>query len=459
MSGIGFRSWIGMFVLVGFWGLGGVALGGPVVGIGDRGSVPNGDLVLLKKTLQPKVLNIEDFGAVEGGRIDARGAIQAAIDMASVSEGVTVFVPAGLYRVGGELLMRSNVTIKGVGDASVLYADGDWNLFLYVGTWQYSIVNTVIQDLHLRGTGVPSEHFSTLIAMREYVKDAVIDSCLLTDSGYDGWYALHEVSGVRVTNNRVLNCLDDGLNPGGRADGDGTHDILIQGNTIKSVGHDGIHISNGTYDITVIDNTIFDSDVGIGFFRSNFAEVRGNTIVRCGTGIRTHAGRPTGIDIVDNLITDSATAGINFTGNRALLQGNVVIDSGGHGIYLNETNGRNTDVVVESNIVERSWLDGIRLELDCGVVTDNFVREAGGVSIYDANRYSRVLFNDVDGGVFNFPGDTNCDQSIDGLDVDLVWKMWGVCDHAEGVICHADVNGDGVVDMADIDIVTQNFGR
>lgn|GEM_PF-6603544 len=434
---------------------------GPGVDFGDRGVA--GVTVSARSdrvpSAKPRVLNIDDFGAIEGGSINSRAAIQAAIDTASANGGLTVHVPAGLYRVAGKIHMRSGVTLEGVGDESVLWASGDWDLLWFEGTAKNPVRDTSVRRIHLKGPGTQSTNFSTLIAMREYVVGSVIDNCLLTDSGYDAWHALREVSDVQVTNNRVRDCFDDGLNPGGWSGGLGTHDILIRGNTIENVVNDGIHLSFGSYNITTVDNTIIGSGTGIGLKNTANGVVEGNTIIGCGTGILTVAGRSAGMDILNNRIEQSATSGIHFTGYRSTLVGNVVLDSGVHGIFVDSASGRSVGLLVQSNVVERSFFDGIRIDMECGFVFENTVRDSGGLSIHDYQRYNRVIFNDVDGSILNFAGDTNCDQSIDDLDLDVILRWWGKCVDPDGLFCDADVNGDGMVDQGDLDIVRQNLGR
>lgn len=51
------------------------------------------------------------------------------------------------------------------------------------------------------------------------------------------------------------------------------------------------------------------------------------------------------------------------------------------------------------------------------------------------------------------PGDVNWDGNVNNADLQSVLLAWGPC----GSVCHADQNGDGVVDIADLLIVIENF--
>lgn len=60
------------------------------------------------------VINVEDYGAVHDDSTDDTDAIQDAID-AGVSNGGTVWLPAGTYRITGSLVMKTGIEIRGSG--------------------------------------------------------------------------------------------------------------------------------------------------------------------------------------------------------------------------------------------------------------------------------------------------------------------------------------------------------
>jgi len=59
-------------------------------------------------------INARAFGTKADGITDDTAALQRAIDTASVNGGGSVFVPAGTYRLNGQLIIKRNVTLEGV---------------------------------------------------------------------------------------------------------------------------------------------------------------------------------------------------------------------------------------------------------------------------------------------------------------------------------------------------------
>jgi len=86
----------------------------PGVTVGVPGGIPTDRTHLIDVTQAP-------YNADKTGATDARGAIQAAINAAS--KGDVVYLPAGTYRVDGQINIgsaRSHITIRGAGDATVI---------------------------------------------------------------------------------------------------------------------------------------------------------------------------------------------------------------------------------------------------------------------------------------------------------------------------------------------------
>lgn len=61
-----------------------------------------------------QLLNVRGFGAKADQTSDDTAAFQAAIDAAFASGGGSVFVPAGTYRLNGNLIIKRNVTLEGI---------------------------------------------------------------------------------------------------------------------------------------------------------------------------------------------------------------------------------------------------------------------------------------------------------------------------------------------------------
>src|SRR5688572_21183678 len=76
-------------------------------------------------------LNVKDYGALGDNVADDRAAIQVAIDAANSAGGGVVFIPAGTYRIATPLVVKSRVTITGVGKAASILTAPAGNLFTF----------------------------------------------------------------------------------------------------------------------------------------------------------------------------------------------------------------------------------------------------------------------------------------------------------------------------------------
>lgn len=68
-------------------------------------------------------LDVLEFGVVPDGTSDNTSALQAAIDRAGALGGGTVCCPPGRYRLGGTVVMRSGVKLKGAGPGTTFFPD------------------------------------------------------------------------------------------------------------------------------------------------------------------------------------------------------------------------------------------------------------------------------------------------------------------------------------------------
>jgi len=425
------------------------------------------------------VFPVGDYGAQGTGETNDQPAIQAAIDAANSAGGGVVFVPVGDYRIDSSLVMKSDVILKGDGVDSVIFISGDFHCIECCGTEEDLIRNIAVRNIQLRGLGEPSSGASTLIAMRRYVDHAVIADCLLADSGYDGWHALFACTNIAVLNNHVVNAFDDGLNPGGQSSDNGTNDVLICGNVIESVAHDGIHISDSSYDIVAKNNTITGCGNGVGFYQSSDSLVEDNVITGCNGGIRTVSPPTPNMQISGNEITDSVeqaiyvfgqhcdirnnvieggTVGIEIESYGGIVADNTITNADGLGIAANGGAAVADVHIVDNDIHSDGDSTGIWLNVSCSTIARNCVREAELYSIFDNRGYNRVVMNDVDGAIESLPGDTNCDESIDLIDLLAVLEDWGSCDLPIDD-CFSDVDGNGAVNTSDLLIVIAHWGQ
>jgi polygalacturonase len=104
------------------------------------------------------------------GTNDDRGPIQAAIDAATARGGGTVVFPAGTFRIGGALTIRSQVVFRGAGVRTTVIresAGANYPLVRSPGfpngaAYAYSLFNLTVYGR--AGRGIWSEYFEPLPA-------------------------------------------------------------------------------------------------------------------------------------------------------------------------------------------------------------------------------------------------------------------------------------------------------
>lgn len=344
-------------------------------------------------------LKVTDFGAIGDGVADDVVAIQTALNTANAGGGGTVLLPRGVYSVSATVWMRSNVVLRGMGEDSVIVADGNYVALAYSGTAESTITDTIVRDLTIRGSGNPSHNGNTLISMNRHVERAWVDQVWLDQAGYDAWHALMDCRQIYVTRCRITGAGDDGLNPGGTGGGDehSSRDIVLSQNHISGAAHDGIHISFNSNGVQATGNTIVDSGVGIGIFHSFYSTIKDNVIRNCGTGIRNHAPGSHHIVVSGNLIDSPMTGpGIDFgfEHEQVELTGNTILfPAGGSAHGIHEIDGHYG--TIRDNIIQGAS-DGIRITSGVGtVVSRNIVTQSQSGVVFDASD-GMVSGNNID---------------------------------------------------------------
>lgn len=90
-----------------------VQLAGELGGVGSTATSPT------VKNMY-RVFNVKDYGAIGDGSTDDITAIQNTINAATAANGGVVFFPAATYIISSSIVPKSNVTLMGVKDASIL---------------------------------------------------------------------------------------------------------------------------------------------------------------------------------------------------------------------------------------------------------------------------------------------------------------------------------------------------
>lgn len=100
----------------------------PGVTVGVPGGIPTDRTRLVDVTQAP-------YNADKTGATDARAAIEAAIQAAS--PGDVIYLPAGTYRVERQIIIgptKSNITIRGAGDTTVIESHLQWGAVFKIGS-------------------------------------------------------------------------------------------------------------------------------------------------------------------------------------------------------------------------------------------------------------------------------------------------------------------------------------
>jgi polygalacturonase len=242
--------------------------------VGDMGGIPTSKGITIQNLLG--VINVKGYGAVGNGVVDDTAAIQAAID---VSDGRTVYVPAGTYKLTSilEILDKNDVIIEGAGiDATILDFSATINppLVHYFdpgGGRGCITINTQVG-------GVP---VSNILISRFTVKYSTNAASI--------------VSGIFF--GAVVNGTADGIKVDGGYGGSGIYLEDNFGNLAKNLSICNSEICNNAITGITTNNTSVDGIL-----------IQNNYVHDCMVGIGSVIGRR--IRIIDNIVKDITTQGI-----------------------------------------------------------------------------------------------------------------------------------------------------
>ncbi|MDL2342454.1 MAG: right-handed parallel beta-helix repeat-containing protein, partial [Patescibacteria group bacterium] len=238
--------------------------------------------------------------------------INAAVAALPASGG-TIVLLEGTYTVSDQILLPSNTTLTGMGDATTI-----------------KVANTV------------STAFYTI---RENGGTAVKISNLHLDGNKSNNTAAHTgiwfLGGTDDTTEKVTveNYVGLGINIGGPAT-----NATVNNSVIKNNG--GGIVFGGTGRAT---NNVISGNDGRGFtFGWDYITVSGNTI--SGNTSAGIYGGGTGQIISSNTISSNGTYGIHFDGGtRVTIEANIVNDNASHGVFLNGNTGLVSGNTIHNN--------------------------------------------------------------------------------------------------------------
>lgn len=281
---------------------------------------------------------VRDYGATADGATDDEPAIQGALDLAATSGGGTVHLPAGVYGISRPLVLRSNVTLQGVGRGK-------------------SILRSTVKSLgkYVDATGVWAA-VAAVSADRASVRDLTVDLSFAKTHA-NGVAILPDGSSFEGTVS--TNCTVERIEVIGGGD---YHAYMIWNLRGK-----GIRIIDNVVDGRVETSTAFSSQEGIESYGGTDVVVRGNIVRNIGgTGLNFgSAGLPdTGIErlkVVGNVVTN-AGRGLNigpwmdFSGPQNVdgvqIVNNEFIDLWRTGVYVSVQPGtRIRDMRISGNTI------------------------------------------------------------------------------------------------------------
>jgi len=237
---------------------------------------------------------------------------------------------------------KANITIE-ADRASLLWSTMD---DAFIEITQSSNIN--IRGLWLKGDADGAKHEQRGIQMFDHCSNILIENNQVENMGYDGILALYTVNNLKILNNDVIGCQDDGINPGGGGGNEeGIGQTVVSGNYIANSGSDGLHLSDRSRQTIATNNFIVNCNYGISIYNSSYNIISNNIITGCRYGIGTVFGLCPGLTISDNLINETTVgAGISLNGHGAhfsSVTGNKILYPAAYGIDIGASNNINID--------------------------------------------------------------------------------------------------------------------
>lgn len=294
-------------------------------------------------------LSITSYGAVANDDVDDLAAINGAVAAAKVSH-KAVWIPEGTF-LYGDLIWLDGVDMIGAGTSSVLKS-----------------TNAEKQAVVLTGQGASIKSVA-LTTVPVTVRLSTPESTRIWVHPEAAHYEIRDV------------LIDGGSSAGIIAFGD---DGLITDNVVANTLADGIHITNGSTDVRVLNNTVRDT---------------GDDQIAVVSYIGGYGGPVAkGITIARNDVSGGSARGITVSGGEDIsIERNHVSNTGGAGIYIASEGSWNTYAVTNVRVIKNTLVapnqnpgvpdkGGIRLQATNGSITGavfekNTIRNSGDSGI------------------------------------------------------------------------------
>jgi len=237
--------------------------------------------------------------------------------------------------------------------------------------------------------------------------------------------------------------------------------VNIGGSTVIIGG--GVYVANSSpriVDCVIIGNT---ATFGGGIFCNSASPIVENSVIADNSANPSSGGGAFNFANSAPQYIDSV-----FSGNIATANGGAMSNQNSSPITTGTTFVGNT--AAGSGGAIRNIQGGAPQFINC-TFADNSAGDAGGAFFIDSTPNTSIgdssfcgsspnditgSYADAGGNTFvdacGVPGDLNGDGVVDGADLGILLDAWGPC-----VGCGADLNGDGVVDGADLGILLDNW--
>jgi predicted outer membrane repeat protein len=452
------------------------------------GAVRMGDVAVLTKDEKKPMISIEHPSEhrEQGMRMSTACGATLALAFASVTMGMDRLVPEEFPTITAAITASS---------------DGDV-ILVSPGTYAESL-DLSGRALTLRSTAGPEVTFITPNEGR----------CLImsgpTPSGDGSALEGFTLSGGEAENGGAISMRDDALSlrnctfTGNHATDKGgvlyakfsTTDIIDCVMHDNSCVGDGgtIHSSESSTLIegcTITGNSVVGGDGGgVFFFYADILMrdciVTGNSTDGRGGGIYSYKGTLELSDTLSGDNTATAGAGVFIELTDAIVRDidvrdNVASDHGGGICWVDYANGRMNTSTVERNTAGGPgggvWIHNSRVRITDCRIQQNSGGSAGGLIVNSGDPMPTITttlfcgngtpitgpYDDGGGNTFDTtctpgcPADLNDDGQVDGADLNILLGRWGACPDPVG--CPGDINGDGMVDGSDLNILLGTWG-
>jgi hypothetical protein len=173
--------------------------------------------ILLIELSFAQSVSITDFGAVPDGKTDCSVALQAAINSvpsASTNWGIpsqghgTIQFPRGIYRFDSQIIIRTTITLEGIGSGQFPYQEcqlrfmGTGGIKVIADNIGYGARSVIIRNLYLRNFGESTDSTQDGIWSNTRI---LLDNTAVDNFGGNGFAIVTNDSG-NANNSLIMNC-------------------------------------------------------------------------------------------------------------------------------------------------------------------------------------------------------------------------------------------------------------